>query len=73
MKLTKPLALATLFVANVPLPVLAADSLTSWNSTAPKQTIVTFVEKVTNKGSPDSVPVAKRIAVFDNDSTLWPE
>jgi phosphoglycolate phosphatase-like HAD superfamily hydrolase len=53
--------------------VQAADPLPSWNDTAPKQAIVTFVEKVTKNGSPDFVPMAERIAVFDNDGTLWPE
>ncbi len=51
----------------------AADPLPSWNDTAPKQAIVTFVEKVTKEGSPDFVPAAERIAVFDNDGTLWSE
>jgi phosphoserine phosphatase len=51
----------------------AADSLPSWNDTAPKKAIVAFVEKVTKEGSPDFVPVPKRIAVFDNDGTLWCE
>ncbi|MFN0066063.1 MAG: HAD family hydrolase, partial [Limisphaerales bacterium] len=32
-----------------------------------------FVEKVTKEGSPEFVPVAERIAVFDNDGTLWAE
>ena len=45
----------------------------SWNDTAPKQAIVAFVEKVTKAGSPDFVPVAERIATFDNDGTLWCE
>ena len=45
----------------------------SWNDTVPKQAIIAFVEKVTKEGSPDFVPVAERIAVFDNDGTLWPE
>jgi FMN phosphatase YigB (HAD superfamily) len=31
------------------------------------------VEKVTKEGSPDFVPVSERIAVFDNDGTLWAE
>ena len=52
---------------------VAADSLPSWNDTAPKKTIVTFVERVTKEGSPDFVPVAERIATFDNDGTLWAE
>jgi phosphoglycolate phosphatase-like HAD superfamily hydrolase len=51
----------------------AADSLPSWNDTAPKKAIVAFVEKVTKEGSPDFVPVPERIATFDNDGTLWSE
>jgi phosphoserine phosphatase len=51
----------------------AVDPLSAWNDTAPKKTIVEFVEKVTREGSPDFVPVAQRIAVFDNDGTLWSE
>ena len=55
--------------------VFAADPepLPSWNDTGPKQAIVQFVGKVTTEGSPDFVPVAERIAVFDNDGTLWAE
>jgi hypothetical protein len=49
------------------------DPLPSWNDTAPKKAIVAFVEKVTKEGSPDFVPVAERIATFDNDGTLWCE
>src|SRR5262245_53714571 len=51
----------------------AADPLPSWNDTASKKAIITFVEKVTRKGSPDFVPPAERIATFDNDGTLWAE
>lgn len=51
----------------------AADPLPSWNDTAPKQSITAFVGKVTKPGSPDFVPVAERISVFDNDGTLWSE
>jgi len=51
----------------------AADPLASWNETAPKKAIVTFVEQVTRESSPNFVPVAERIAVFDNDGTLWSE
>jgi len=47
--------------------------LLSWNDTAPKRAIVGFVEKVTKAGSSDFVPEPERIAVFDNDGTLWPE
>jgi phosphoglycolate phosphatase-like HAD superfamily hydrolase len=52
---------------------LVAQQLPSWNDTAPKAAIVAFVERVTNEGSPDCVPAAERIAVFDNDGTLWAE
>ena len=49
------------------------DPLPSWNDTAPKKAIETFVDKVTKEGSPDFVPVDERIATFDNDGTLWVE
>jgi hypothetical protein len=49
------------------------DLLSSWNPGAAKQAIVNFVDKVTKAGSPDFVPPAERIAVFDNDGTLWCE
>ena len=51
----------------------AQDPLPSWNDGKAKQTIVAFVAKVTKEGAPDFVPPAERIAVFDNDGTLWPE
>jgi len=50
-----------------------ADALPSWNDGKSKQSIVDFVAKVTKEGSPDFVPVGERIAVFDNDGTLWAE
>ena len=50
-----------------------AENLPSWNDTASKQAIVAFVEKVTKEGSADFVAPAERIAVFDNDGTLWAE
>ena len=53
--------------------VHAADPLPSWNDTASKQAIVNFVGNVTKEGSTDFVPHAERIAVFDNDGTLWSE
>jgi phosphoglycolate phosphatase-like HAD superfamily hydrolase len=51
----------------------AADALPSWNDGQAKQSIVAFVERVTAQGAADFVPVAERIAVFDNDGTLWGE
>lgn len=50
-----------------------SDPLPSWNETGPKSAIVSFVERVTKQGSPDFVPEPERIAVFDNDGTLWVE
>ena len=51
----------------------AADPLPSWNDGNAKQSIIDFVTKVTTPGSPNFVPVPERIAVFDNDGTLWSE
>ena len=51
----------------------ADEPLTSWNDGPAKRSILTFVARVTKAGSPDFVPVAERIAVFDNDGTLWAE
>ncbi|CAN7345488.1 haloacid dehalogenase-like hydrolase [Phyllobacterium sp. LjRoot231] len=49
------------------------DPLPSWNDTAPKAAVLAFVEKVTKEGSTDFVAEPERIAVFDNDGTLWVE
>ena len=56
-----------------PATAQASDSLPSWNDGKTRQSIVEFVAKVTKEGSPDFVPPAERIAVFDNDGTLWAE
>jgi phosphoglycolate phosphatase-like HAD superfamily hydrolase len=65
----------TTLVASALLSITAsaADPLPSWNDTAPKQAITSFVEKVTKEGSTDFVPPGERIAVFDNDGCLWAE
>ena len=52
---------------------LATDPLPSWNDGPAKQSILSFVETVTQDGSPSFVPVSERIATFDNDGTLWCE
>jgi hypothetical protein len=62
---------ATLFLAAS--ASAQSDPLPSWNDTGPKSAIVSFVEKVTQQGSPDFVTEPERIAVFDNDGTLWVE
>lgn len=56
-----------------PALATATDPLPSWNDSASKAAIIAYVQKVTAAGSPDFVPEADRIAVFDNDGTLWPE
>jgi FMN phosphatase YigB (HAD superfamily) len=47
--------------------------LASWNDTATRGAIVQFVESVTREGSSTFVPPEERVAVFDNDGTLWCE
>jgi phosphoglycolate phosphatase-like HAD superfamily hydrolase len=49
------------------------NPLPSWNDGASKTAIMDFVARVTDKKSPDFVPVDERIATFDNDGTLWAE
>jgi phosphoglycolate phosphatase-like HAD superfamily hydrolase len=51
----------------------AEDALPSWNDGPSKQAIVAFVAKVTKADGPDFVAEPERIAVFDNDGTLWAE
>jgi phosphoserine phosphatase len=55
------------------IPATTADPLPSWNDGSVKQGILAFVAKVTDEGSPGFLPPAERIAVYDNDGTLWPE
>jgi len=52
---------------------VGGDPLPSWNDGANKQAILKFVDSVTREGSPTFVPAPERIAVFDNDGTLWSE
>jgi len=65
MMLAAALALSSLAAAAEPLP--------SWNEGQAKRAIVDFVQRVTTTGGADFVPVPERIAVFDNDGTLWAE
>ena len=52
---------------------MTADELPSWRETTAKQSVVEFVAAVTDRDSPDFVPERDRVAVFDNDGTLWTE
>jgi hypothetical protein len=47
--------------------------LPSWNDGPARAAIVAFVERVTRQGSKDFVPPEDRVAVFDNDGTIWCE
>lgn len=49
------------------------EPLPSWNDGPTKTSIIEFVTRVTTQGAPDYVAPAERIAVFDNDGTLWSE
>jgi phosphoglycolate phosphatase-like HAD superfamily hydrolase len=73
-KLRALLLVATLVLAHQQTGAAAeSDPLPSWNNTATRKAVITFVEKVTKEGSTDFVPAAERIATFDNDGTLWAE
>ena len=54
-------------------PARASDALPSWNDGPTKQAILDFVAKTTKAGGPDYVKPEERVAVFDNDGTLWAE
>ncbi|MBA3481375.1 MAG: haloacid dehalogenase-like hydrolase [Pirellulales bacterium] len=56
-----------------PLLAQVESPLPSWNDGPSKQALIDFVERVTKEGGPDFVPVEDRVAVFDNDGTLWCE
>jgi phosphoglycolate phosphatase-like HAD superfamily hydrolase len=67
-------ALATAACAAITAQASAqTDPLPSWNAGPARQAIQEFVADVTRPGAPGSVPPAERIAVFDNDGTLWSE
>ncbi len=70
----RSLRLLGLAVVAAALPLAAlADPLPSWNDTATKARIIAFVDAVTDPDAESFVPEADRIAVFDNDGTLWAE
>lgn len=53
--------------------VFASELLLSWNDGRVKESIVYYVDQVTDKGSKSFIGVSDRIAVFDNDGCLWSE
>ena len=50
---------------------LHGNALASWRDGATRRAILEFVESVST--GPDAIPKAERVAVFDNDGTLWTE
>lgn len=64
------LALCAVFALAVPAQ---ADPLPSWADREARTRIIDFVEAVSDPGSDDYITPADRIAVFDNDGTLWSE
>src|SRR6185369_10489742 len=79
-RLTRRSTLAALLASGLAGPAILAaraqsqsDPLPSWNDGQAKQSIVSFVAAVTREGSQDFLPAQQRVAVFDNDGTLWCE
>ncbi|MDL2409407.1 HAD family hydrolase [Rhizobium calliandrae] len=62
-----------MLVAGAISPALAQEALPSWNDTAAKTRIMDFVKATTTQGGESYVAPEDRIAVFDNDGTLWVE
>ncbi|WP_461335357.1 HAD family hydrolase [Bradyrhizobium embrapense] len=67
------LVIKFLAIASLAGAFAETDPLPSWNDGAAKRAIVGFVARVTTPGGRDFVPPAERIAIFDNDGTLWTE
>ncbi|MFC7476299.1 HAD family hydrolase [Dankookia sp. GCM10030260] len=68
----RTLAAAALALAAAPAAA-AGDPLPAWRDGAAKRGILDFVARTTRRGAPGYLPPAERIAVFDNDGTLWVE
>lgn len=51
----------------------ASDPLSAWENSKNKTDIVHFIQESTKEGSLNFVNTEDRIAVFDNDGTLWVE
>lgn len=65
-------ATACLLVSSLGL-AQPSDPLPAWNDGAAKRAVLTFVRTATDPTSADFVAPEERIAVFDNDGTLWVE
>ncbi|MEM7008817.1 MAG: haloacid dehalogenase-like hydrolase, partial [Thermodesulfobacteriota bacterium] len=69
----KFIALITIIILYASSNAFSEQALPSWNDSKPKQSIISFVEEVTDPNSKSYVKPEERIAVFDNDGTLWAE
>jgi hypothetical protein len=73
MAVMRSVLLMALLVLRSVCATAADPALPSWNDGATKRAIVAFVARVNDPSSPDFVAPSDRIAVFDNDGTLWAE
>lgn len=65
--------IAPCLVAGAQESIDSRQALPSWNDGPTRNSILEYVDRVTREGGSDFVPTAERIAVFDNDGTLWTE
>ena len=72
-KLIRILLLALVWISLLGSAQARIDPLPSWNDGASKRAIIEFVRNVTKVRGPYFVPIAQRIATFDNDGTFWSE
>jgi phosphoserine phosphatase len=64
---------AVLFALCLPWQVISAPLLPSWQDSPVKKRLIKFIIDTTKPNSPKFVEIKNRIAVFDNDGTLWVE
>ncbi len=67
------LTAALLFLHGTAGAAASERPLASWNNGAPRSAVLDFVSRVSDESSAGFVPASRRIAVFDNDGTLWGE
>ena len=70
---SRSLVIALLLIGTNAMAAQASDLLPSWNSGTAKNAIISFVKSVSTENGNGYVPPSERIAVFDNDGTLWAE
>ncbi|MBF5044203.1 haloacid dehalogenase-like hydrolase [Aggregicoccus sp. 17bor-14] len=67
------LAALLLALLSAAVPAQRPDALPSWNEGPAKRAILDFLRRATDEAGPGFIPRPERIAVFDNDGTLWSE